>query len=58
MASEGSSSGIVAIKVSLWVLPFEALGLYVGTFFAVSPSPKSSRELPGRLASVVSIVSE
>ncbi len=31
----GTVGFVVAIKVSLWLLPFECLGLYVGTRLAV-----------------------
>lgn len=33
-----SISFLVAVKVSVWLLPFEALGLWLGTFVAVKPS--------------------
>lgn len=32
---------VVAAKVSLWYLPLEALGLFVGTLFALRP-PRSN----------------
>lgn len=30
---------IIAVKVTFWVLPFEAAGLYIGTMLAVRPHP-------------------
>jgi hypothetical protein len=35
---------IVAVKVTFWVLPFEALGLYVGTVVAVATSKDGAPE--------------
>ena len=33
---------IVAVKVTFWVLPFEALGLYLGTVIAVATSKEEA----------------
>ena len=38
---------VVAVRVSLWVLPFEAVGLYLGTLLAVRPCPGSDQAGPG-----------
>lgn len=37
---------IVAVKVTFWVLPFEALGLYIGTVVAVATSKDETPAAP------------